>query len=249
MATNIIDRAAPRSRPGRRYDNIFVSLFVAVLIVGVLWGFARTYFLAGVLAAPLPNRLIHVHGAVFTLWMILLIVQTALVSARRVDIHRKLGLFGFALAVVMVVLGSLASSDALHRGFAPPGFPGGPRNFFVVPMSDMLMFSVLIGFAYRYRNNSPVHKRLILIANLAIFEAALDRIPLAFIQDFHFSSQLILVSLLLVIALYDWWSTGKIYRATIFGGLFLIFVFAVRFPISSTMPWLDFAAWVQSLGI
>ena len=34
---------------------------------------ARSYYLAGLFKAPLPNRLLHVHGAVFPLWVLLLI--------------------------------------------------------------------------------------------------------------------------------------------------------------------------------
>lgn len=112
----------PKVRPGRRYDNRFFSVMIALLLITVFVGFARTYFLAGVFRAPLPNTLVHIHGAVFTSWMLLLIVQTSLVSARRVDIHRKLGLAGFGLACLMVVLGVLAATDAVYRKVAP--FPG-----------------------------------------------------------------------------------------------------------------------------
>jgi len=38
--------------------------------------------------------------------MLLLLTQTTLVSAGRVDIHRRLGIAGFLLAWAMVVLGS-----------------------------------------------------------------------------------------------------------------------------------------------
>ena len=62
-----------------------------LILASVFVGFARTYYLAGVFGAPLPNKLIHVHGAVFSLWIVLLIVQTSLVTAGRVDLHRRLG--------------------------------------------------------------------------------------------------------------------------------------------------------------
>jgi hypothetical protein len=55
----------------------------ALMLATVFIGFAPTYYLAGVFQAPLPNRLIHVHGAAFSCWMLLLIVQTSLVSAGR----------------------------------------------------------------------------------------------------------------------------------------------------------------------
>ena len=118
MATTILPEA--RLRRNRAYDNYFFSTMVLLIFATVFVGFARTYFLAGVFRAPLPNVLIHIHGAVFSAWILLLITQTALVSARRVDIHRKLGLAGFALACAMIVLGLLASANSLARNFAPP---------------------------------------------------------------------------------------------------------------------------------
>ena len=49
-------------------------------------------YLAGVFKAPLPNLLVHIRGVVFSCWILLLIVQTSLVAAGRVDVHRLLGL-------------------------------------------------------------------------------------------------------------------------------------------------------------
>jgi len=88
--------APPRLR--LRYDNLFFSGMAGVALITILVGFARTYFLAGLFRAPLPNVLVHIHGAVFTLWIILFIAQISLVTARRVDLHRRLGLLGLLLA-------------------------------------------------------------------------------------------------------------------------------------------------------
>ncbi|MGA7360992.1 MAG: hypothetical protein WBW70_19215, partial [Candidatus Sulfotelmatobacter sp.] len=88
--------ALPRSNPQRfavngQVDNYFSPGIAILILVTVFVGFARSYFLAGVFRAPLPNLLIHIHGAVFSSWIFLLITQTLLVSAGRVDIHRWLG--------------------------------------------------------------------------------------------------------------------------------------------------------------
>jgi hypothetical protein len=118
-----------------------------LILVTVLVGFGRTYFLAGVFRAPLPSMISHIHGAVFSSWILLLITQIGLVSAGRVDIHRRLGLAGFGLACLMVVLGVLAASNALARGFAPPGSGFDPRTFYAIPIVDMLVFAALVFFA------------------------------------------------------------------------------------------------------
>jgi hypothetical protein len=53
--------------------------------------------------------------------MLLLLTQTTLVSAGRVDIHRRLGIAGFLLACAMVVVGVLAANDQLVRESGPAG--------------------------------------------------------------------------------------------------------------------------------
>src|SRR6476661_6927688 len=100
------------SVPGRRYDNLFFSAMALLILATVFLGFARTYYLAGMIRAPLPAFIIHLHGAAFSCWILLLVTQTALVSAGRVDIHRRLGVLGFLLACSMVVLGVLAATNA-----------------------------------------------------------------------------------------------------------------------------------------
>jgi hypothetical protein len=80
--------AAARTHPplNVRPDDLLFSEMAAVALAAMLVGFARTYFLAGLFRAPLPNLLVHVHGAAFALWIVLLITQVSLVTARRVDL-------------------------------------------------------------------------------------------------------------------------------------------------------------------
>jgi hypothetical protein len=84
----------PADLPGRRYDHPFFTTMALVMMATVFVGFAHTYYLAGLFRAPLPSPIIHIHGAVFSCWILLLVVQTSLVSSGRVDIHRRLGLAG-----------------------------------------------------------------------------------------------------------------------------------------------------------
>src|SRR5882757_1411325 len=103
-----------------------------LLAAVVITGFSHAYFLAGMLRAPLPNLLVHIHAAVFTSWMILYLIQTALVSARRIAWHRTLGMAAYCLPIIMVPLGAITGLDELRRetvyssGF-PNGIPTVPR--------------------------------------------------------------------------------------------------------------------------
>ena len=102
-----------------RFDNLFFPGMAVLILATVFFGFARTHYLAGVFRAPLPNLLVHIHGTVFSAWILLVIAQTSLVASGRVDLHRRLGLLGFGVACLMVVLGLMVATDGLVRHFAP----------------------------------------------------------------------------------------------------------------------------------
>ena len=238
-----------RSTPfvGRRTDNYFFSGMALLLMTTVFVGFARTYFLAGVFHATLPSILVHIHGAIFTCWILLLITQTSLVSAGRVDIHRKLGLAGFGLACLMVVLGVLTASKLLARDVSPvPAFDA--KTFYAIPMSDMVVFAALILFAYLYRSNPAAHKRLILIATIAIMDAPTGRPPFTAITAHKYLDSTFCLAFLVLLVGYDLWSRHKVHRATILGGLLMIVVEQVRVPIGMSAGFHVFATWAQHVA-
>lgn len=237
---------SPVSYSGRQVDNLFFPGMAAIILASVFGGFARTYYLAGVFHAALPNLLIHIHGAAFSSWILLLITQTSLVAAGRVDVHRRLGLAGFGLACLMVILGLMAGTDGMARHFAS-GLAGVEvKAFYSVPIADMLVFATLIYFGYRERFHPDAHKRLMLIATISLLDAAFVRWPVHVAWWNLRTAELCGYMLLLVLAGYDLWSTKKIHRATLWGGLFLVVLQQVRGPIGHTSWSQHFATWVLS---
>lgn len=232
--------------PGRRYDHVFFSGMALMMLASVFLGFAHSYYLAGVFHAPLPSLIVHIHGAVFSAWILLLVTQTSLVSAGRVNIHRRLGIAGFLLACFMVVLGVLAATDALSRPNSPSGLD--VKTFYIIPMTDMLIFSVLVFSAFRARFNPAAHKRLIIIATTGILIAAVARWPFAMVHRKPLVAALLSYIFLLVLIAYDFWSTRKVHPATLWAAAFLIVVQQIRFPIGQTAVWHAFATWAQNLG-
>ena len=230
-----------------RTDDLFFSGMAVVSLIAVLVGFARTYFLAGVFRAPLPNLLIHIHGAIFTLWIVLFASQIGLVTARQLSLHRRIGLLGFGLGVLMIVLGVLAASDRLARHSGEPGkeTPEDVRAFYAIPMADMLMFAVFVSVGYSHRSDPAAHKRLMLFATFALLDAAFDRwsvfdpYPLPLVNLICFGP------LVLATMAWDWWSSGRVHRVTIWATVLLLTVQEGRHLIGYTAGWQRLAAWVE----
>ena len=241
MATAAIHHSSPR------LDNVFFPGMAVLILVAVILGFARTYYLAGVFRAPLPNLLVHIHCAVFSLWILLLIAQTSLIAASRVDIHRRIGLVGFGLACLMVILGLMTATDSLARHFAPGEVGVGVRAFYAIPIADMLVFSTLIYFGFRERFNPAGHKRLMLVATITLLDAAFVRWPMPVAWWDIRVAQMCCYPLLVLLMCYDLWSAGKVHRATLWASVLLIVLQQVRMPIGRTSLWQSFAAWTQNL--
>jgi hypothetical protein len=228
----------------RNHERLFFSGMALLIFGAVFLGFAKTYYLAGVFRAPLPSWIIHIHAAAFTSWILLLIVQTLLVSAGRVDIHRRLGMFAFGLACAMVILGSMAATNLLLRDGAALGADA--KTFYASSLGDMVIFATLIVFAFRERFNPAAHKRLILIATITLLEAPINRWPFAIIQRAPIMIDVFAYSFLLLLIAYDLWSTRKVQRATLWGALFLVVIQQLELPIGRTAVWQSFATWALS---
>ncbi len=231
--------------PGRRYDHFFFSGMALAMLATVFVGFAHSYYLAGVFKAPLPDLLIHVHGAAFSCWILLLVTQTSLVSAGRVDIHRRLGIAGFLLGCAMVILGVLAATDSLARSAGPPGRDA--QAFYIIPMMNMVVFAALLFFAFRARRDSAAHKRLICIATVSLLIAAIARWPFPIVQGKAMIAGLFSYVFLLILAAYDLWSTRKVHRVTLWAGALVIVLQQICYPIGNTAAWHAFASRVQAL--
>jgi hypothetical protein len=242
MGTTVLPkvRARREAPPNRVWDRVFFSCMIVFAFVVAVTGFWPTYFGAGMVRAPLPSTLVHVHGAVYTLWMVLLVVQSALISAKRVRVHKTLGIGGFGLAVVMIVLGFATAVQQLRHNATSFGFDG--RFFLVIPLSDVFVFTVLIALAFRARYRPVAHKRYILYATVILLDAALGR------GAFRNSMRLLLGTaavLLLAPMVYDLVALRRVPRATWVAVVLLVVVEVVRFPLGHSAAWTRFAEWLR----
>lgn len=81
VAAPVATRGLRNPLPGRRFDHLFFSAASILILICVLIGFGPTYFFAGVFGARLPNLIIHLHAAVFSCWIFLLVIQTTPLSS------------------------------------------------------------------------------------------------------------------------------------------------------------------------
>ena len=223
-------------------DRIFYTGMSIAMAVTVFAGFSPTYYLKGYFDGPSLPLLLHAHGAVFTAWLLLFFSQTVLIANRRTDIHRKLGVLGAALAVVMVPLGVAAAVGSIRANHTPPGLD--PRSFLVLPLFDIAIFIILVCVGISYRMRSETHKRLMLLATIAMLDAAVARLP--GVLEAGPLAIFGLQDLFLVACLaYDFASRRRIHPAYVWGVLLIAVMQPVRLVISQTPWWLAFGDWLK----
>lgn len=226
-----------------RNDRAFYTTMGVIVAAVAVWGFAPTYYLSRWMVAP-PTApeltpLLHLHALAFTAWVALMVVQPMLIASRNVRIHRRLGLFGAGAAAAMVVLGNLAAVAAMHVGFRGLG---DPMVFYAVPFFAINTFAVIAFLAIRWRNRAETHKRLILLANVALLGAAIARIPLPVIQagaPFTFVFLPNLVTLAGIV--YDLRTRGRVHPVWIWGGAATVATQVLMFPVMTSGWWHAFA--------
>jgi hypothetical protein len=188
-----------------RYFYLCMSLVLAAL---VLAGFRRTVDTNLFHANPPRPLLLWIHGAAFSTWILFFIVQSSLVRARKVGVHRFLGWFGTALATAMVLLGFtiavvMARFDTavLHQKDADA--------FLSIPFVDMIIFGSSMAMAIYWRKKPEYHRRLVFIASCQLMDAAIGRF------DFMFDHNLLFPAVDLLIALgvaRDWVVDGRVHK-------------------------------------
>ena len=227
------------------YDRVFYTGMAVVMALTIFAGFARTYYLRGyfgpgtsVTGGTGLSPLVHLHGIILTAWMLLFIVQTGLIAARRTAIHRRLGVAGVALAIAMIGVGTTTAITAAARGSAPPGVE--PLVFLVVPLFDMLLFGGFVAMAVLRRRDKEAHKRLMLLAYVSITVAGVARIPgVIALGPPGFFALTFLFAIFGMI--YDWRTRGRIHPVYKWGGTLLALSVPLRLTLSGTPAWRSFA--------
>ncbi|MGH9794384.1 MAG: hypothetical protein ACRD5G_06405 [Candidatus Acidiferrales bacterium] len=247
MATIAVSKSGLQPATGA-YDRVFYSGMAIAMALTVFAGFAPTYYLRSAFGAPPTlaglvslTPLAHIHGALFTGWVLLFIVQTALVARRSVAVHRRLGIAGIVLAAAMLAVGTLTAIRAAARGSAPPG--ADPLEFLVIPLGDMALFATFVAGAFWLRRNKEAHKRLMLLAYISIVVAAVARlpgvIPLGPYGFFGFTTIFLIIAII-----YDAMSRRRVHPVYIWGGLLFVLSVPLRLMLSGTPAWRAFADWL-----
>lgn len=225
--------------PASRDRKFYTGMAVAMLFTAVV-GFAPTYVLGNRFGFPSTisgrhlNPTVHLHALFFTGWLVLFIVQTSLVAAHRVKVHRSLGYFGAAWGAAMIVVGVMMSMNAARAGAAPPG--ANPFSFMAIPLGDVATFAVFLIAAILWRNQKEKHKRLMILASISLMAAPIARwpgvLPLGPLAYYGFTLVFVVAGMA-----YDFATRRRVHPAYLWGAAFIIAGVPVRLFLLGSPAW------------
>jgi len=233
-------------RSSRRFDRrlyLGASLFFFAL---VFWTFARTFYLKPFFGTPPLPALLHIHGTVMTGWVVLLVAQTSLIAAHRVQWHRRLGVLGALWAALVVLYGSMTTVHAAAREVrGHTDFAASQVIITSLDLLQMLFFAGFVAAAIWQRRRPDYHKRLMLLTIACMLPDALARLPVSFMtQATETELNLrIMVGLdlfiLTCVGLDTLWHR-RLHPAFAWGALLFVGAFHVTLYLTKTPAWIAF---------
>jgi len=140
------------------------AIFIAVIILGVQWGFYKTY------TSQFPNfidktNIIHIHGALLMAWLVLLVVQPLLISTGRAHLHRMIGKSSYVLGPLIIISLFLIGQSSFLRGV---GKIPEQENLaiMVLDIRGFISFAIFWALAMINRKDSSVHMRYMIATGI-----------------------------------------------------------------------------------
>ena len=127
-------------------------------------------------ALPLP--VLHLHAALVSTWLLMLVLQPLLIARRQLRAHRALGRLAWALAPAIVV-SSLLLAVQMTRPAAGAGVEPFRYGLFFVQIGTSLLFGACAAVALARRHDRALHQRAMLASGLSFVDPVLARVCMA----------------------------------------------------------------------
>lgn len=245
--------AAQRTAAKRRggfLENYFYFAMALVIPAIVVYGFSFTIGRNLIHPAIPRPRILYVHAAVFSGWLVFFLLQSALVRTRNLKVHRSLGWFGAGFGTLIPVVGA-ATSIVMGRFNIQQLHQAHVEMDLIVPLWDMVAFTTAFALAIYWRGKPEYHRRLVYVATSVLTAAAFGRFPAYLLNPVFFYSGVDVLILFGMVR--DWVVARKVHPVYLYALPLLIAAQTiVMYTDTHDLPyWLRFAQVLlgQSAGV
>lgn len=188
LAADVLS-GTPRAHAIDRWIFVFTAAwFIAIVLTGFI---PDSIMKVGAVQAgqrpPFP-AVLHMHAVAMGSFLLLLLTQAVLMATGRRDLHMKVGILGFALVPVLVVVGTILAPTIYHQvwNFAQTATPDVQKemqgrllaldNILLLQMRIGILFPLFIALGLKARAaNAGMHKRMMFLGTALPLPAAIDR--------------------------------------------------------------------------
>jgi hypothetical protein len=254
--TTLTDYRSTRATAQSQTGYFYFYMALACMAVAFL-GFAPTYWLPLAKRSFSASPVVHCHGLLFFAWSLYFAFQSWLAASGKITRHRAIGMIGVSLATAMTIFGFLVSVHSMQRA-AAAGMADDGIAFSIVPLSGIAFFAVVFALAIAAVRKPEIHKRLMLLAGISLLDAAVARWFITFLAPpgpagpppvpVTIPPAIIAYLLLVVAIVHDWRTRGRPHPVYVYGGLALITVKFLNWPISVSSAWHSLAGGILAMA-
>lgn len=179
----------PRAHAIDRWIFVFMAAwFIVVVLIGFIPDAVMKVEMVRAGQRPPFPPIMHVHAVLMGSFLLLLLAQTVMMATGHSALHKRVGIFGMALAVALVAAGFVLAPTMYYQTWnalqAAPAAARGPlqqllslqENILLLQMHAGILFGVLMTMALWARvANSGFHKRMVILATAMPLAASIDR--------------------------------------------------------------------------
>src|SRR5205814_8681112 len=156
-------------------------------------------------------------------------------------LHRTLGMFGFAVAVVMVINGYMVV-------IGKPRPTEAMRAFIFTPMIHLILFPLFVAAGIRFRREAAKHKRLMYLATFLTVSAGMRRLLVLFGVTANPNLTFMITCVLFLVPLfgYDAFTLRRIHPVTMGGTVLVLAVVPIHQAVAFTEWWQHCANWLTN---
>jgi hypothetical protein len=212
-------------------------------------GFARTFYLRHWFNVPPITTLLVLHGAFFTAWFALFVIQARLIYRQNYQTHKQIGIAGAVLAGLIVISG-LATAVVSASATRPRAMGLTSPQFVVFPTLAILMFGGFVAAALYWRRTPNLHRRLMMLAMISVLGPPTGRVvSLVGVQGNFLLVQSTVTALFVAACLVaDWVKHRTVHPLYSIGGTLIVLSWPLRAMLARTPAWEAVGNWMASLN-
>jgi len=220
---------------------IIIALFAIIITI---IGFWQNYF-GPLLRGTLETHwAIDLHAGIFMVWLALFLGQAVIAYKKKIPKHISVGTyFGIPWGVLILIIGLFITFAVIIPGIGRDHEVDNYAVSLLGSLGDIITFGIFFFAAVIYRKKPNLHKRLMVLATVALLGAPIARLDLlSGVMGLSLFTILRLLPLIVAMG-YDRWLQNKVHTVY-WVGLGILFLNISRFFWAGSETWKEISKWM-----